>query len=132
MRLPFGTSQLLRGMALVGMMSGAANAGDCLAVGSQALFFPQNEGYSVGSVWGTFTGNDCFYDIKVPKGWTVRLASDGPVSLSLTTAGYSRTDPLQPFEVKTDSAVRLLIKRTTKRGADFAYEVKMDLRAPGH
>ena len=119
----------------------AATAGDCVEAGSVVLFVPQQEGWFIGSIGGTYTGASCTYDLSVKKDWTIRLKPEGSVKLSIGTTGYARVDPLQPFKAKADGTIRIVVTRDTKRsdgvmgGTDliskFTYKLVMDLRKPG-
>lgn len=135
MRLKSFFKKVLHGSALVmgmGLLApGSAMAGDCVSAGSVVLFVPHKEGQVIGSIGGTVVGSECSYDLKVTKGWTIKLQTEGPVKLSLQAVGYTRVDPTQPFVAKADGTIRIWIKRTSERGADFTYKMIMDLRAPG-
>lgn len=109
----------------------AVVAGSCVEEGSVVVFVPQQEGWMIGAIGGTVVGVDCTYDLPVTKGWTIRLQPEGPIKLSIGTLGYGRLDPTQPFQAKADGTIRIVVKRTTERGADFTYKLVMDLRKPG-
>lgn len=120
--------QVARIVALIVAASAAQADTNCIPPDQVMMWFPQHEKLTIGSIGGTVVGTSCTLDIPVTKGLTIVLKPEGPVTLSIGTIGYSRIDPLQPFQAKADGTIKLVVTRTTTRGADFTYKVLIELR----